>query len=890
MRDWKAELKTRLAAQRIDPTLHVSTLEELSAHLEELYRSRVDSGMTHAEADRTVLEELDDGALERELKRAERARSRPPSTLGEPPRHPFEGIGLDIRYAVRTLRQSPGFTVAAVMTLAIGIGANAAIFSIVNAVWLRPLPYPRADRIVRLQESSPEIGRPTMAASYPNFVDWRTQSASVQALGAYWENTFNLSSGEGADMVRGLEVMYDFFPVVGVPAAIGRTFLPEEADPARNVRVVVLSDRIWKRRFGSDPSILGRQLLIDGRPYTVIGVLPPTFSWGAAELFAPLGRQAILPRGDHRFTVVGRLRDGVTIDRARAELVNIAAALAAQYPENGEGWTVRITPLEEWLIPSAIRESLAVLLGAVFVVLIIACANVANLLLARAVGRQRELAVRVALGARGWRIVRQLITESVVLAGVSATIGLGVGVLMMRLLVAYGPTNVPRLDQASFDLTVILAVFAISLATVLIVGVAPAIQVARRPPSVVLQEATRGSSGGRQAQRWQSIFTVAEVAFSVALLIAAGLLLRSVWLLQQVDPGFNVEPLMAMRVAVPDETYATGESRGAFYERLVPEIQALPGIVSVATTSAAPLSGRNTVTEVRVPGADVGVAGGLPSADWRFVSPGYFSTMGIPIRGTDFSFQDREDQWPTTIISEAAARQYFPGQDAVGRQITLGSIGNRTRTVIAVVGDVRVFGLDQEPRPMVYYSIRNLRAWNTDTVVWRSAGNPASHAAAIRDIVRRIDPTVALFDVRTLDEMLDGTLAARRFNLYLLAAFAGVSLFLAAIGLFGVMAYLVSQRSREIGIRLALGAKARDICQLILGRGLALAVAGAAIGVASAFWLMRIMQSLVFAVSTTDPITFAAVPALLVLVALFACYVPARRAMRVDPVTALRAD
>lgn len=889
MRDWKAELNTHLADRRIDPTLHASTLDELSAHLEELYRSRVDRGMSPAEADRSVLEELNDGALERELRQAEHVRPPRPPAIGEQRAGPLDGIAQDVRYAVRTLRQSPGFTAAAVITLALGIGANAAILSIVNAVLLRPLPYPRADRIVRLQESNPEIGRATMAASYPNFADWRTQSTSFQALGAYWENTFNLASGEGADMIRGLEVMHDFFPVTGVSAAIGRTFLAEEVDPATNVRVVVLSDGIWKRRFGSDPSLVGRQLLIDGRPYTVIGVLPPTFSWGVAELFTPLGRQALLPRGDHRFTVAGRLRDGVTIDRARAELINIAAGLAAQYPENGKGWTVRTTPIYDWLIPTTVRESLVVLLGAVGVVLIIACANVANLLLARAVGRQRELAVRVALGARGWRIIRQLITESVVLASVAAAIGLGVGMLMTRLLVAYGPTNVPRLGEASFDLTVTVAVFAISLTTVLIFGVAPAIHVARQKPSGVLQEAARGSSGGRRAQRWQSTFTVVEVAFSVALLIAAGLLLRSVWRLQQVDPGFNIEPLMAMRVAVPDATYATGESRGAFYARLLPEIQALPGVVSVATTSAAPLSGGNTVTDVRVPGVEVG-PGGAPSADWRFVSPGYFSTMGIPLRGRDFSFQDREDQSPTTIISEAAARVFFPGQDAVGRQITLGSIGNRTRTVIAVAGDVRVFGLDIEPRPMVYYSIRNLSSWNTNTVVWRSAGHPTAHVAAIRDIVRRIDPTVALFDVRTLEEMLDNSLAARRFNLYLLGVFAGVSLFLAAIGLFGVMAYLVSQRTREIGIRLALGAKARDVFQLIFGRGLALAVAGAAIGVASAFWLTRMMQSLVFAVSTTDPITFVVVPALLILVAVLACYVPARRAMRVDPMSALRAD
>jgi putative ABC transport system permease protein len=887
MRDWTAELKAHLIEQRLDPTLHVATLDELSAHLEELYRSRVEGGMTPAEADQSVMEELNDGALTRELERAERARLRRPPALGEPGRHPLEGVSQDFRYAIRTFRQNPGFTAAAVMTLALGIGANASIFSIVNAVLLRPLPFPAADRMVRVWESNPAIDRPTSAASYPNFMDWRTQATSFQALAGYWENTFNVSSAEGADVVRGLEVLHDFFAVTGWSAAIGRTFLPEESDPQRDAHVVVLSDGIWKRRFGSDPSVIGRELAIDGRQYTVIGVLPPEFAWGAAEVFAPLGRQALLPRGDHRFTVIGRLRDGVTIDQAHAELASIAAALADQYPADDKGWTVRTASAYDWLIPSTVRESLVFLFGAVGVVLIIACANVANLLLVRAVARQKELAVRMALGARGWRIVRQLIAESIVLASLAAAIGLSMGVVMTRLLVAYGPANVPRLNEASFDLTVTLAVFAISLSTVLVVGVAPAIQAARQQPSGVFQEASRGSSGGRRTQRWQSTFTVVEVAFSVALLIGAGLLLRSVWQLQHVDPGFNVEPLMAMRVSVPDATYSA-EARGAFYERLLPEIRALPGVISVATTSALPFSGMGTVTEVGLPGAEV--PNGLPSANWRAISPDYFSTMGVPIRGKDFSFQDRESESPTTIISEAAARIYFPGQDAVGRQIRLGSLGNRIRTVIAVAGDVRFVGLESDPRPMVYYSIRNSRSWSTNTVVWRSAGDPASHAAAIRDIVRRIDPTVALFDVRTLDDMLASSLAARRFNMYLLVVFASVSLFLAAIGLFGVMAYLVSQRTREIGIRMALGAEAKDVLRLIFGRGIALAVAGAAIGVASAFWLTRMMQSLVFAVSTTDPITFAAVPALLILVALLACFVPARRAIRVDPVRALRAD
>lgn len=888
MPDWHAELKARFAAQRIDPTLHGSTLDELSAHLEELYESHLARGLTAAEAEQAVREELTGGGLERELRRADRVLPPGPPALGESARHPLEGIGQDFRYALRTLRHSPGFTAAAMLTLALGIGATAAVFSIVNAVLLRPLPFPQAERIVLVWESNPGLGRATASVSYPNFSDWRTQATGFEALGAYWDASSTLASADGADVVRSVEFVHDFFPVTGVAPALGRTFSPEETDPARYVNVVVITDGLWKRRFGSDPGVIGDQLRVDGRTYTVIGVMPPSFTWGSAELFLPIGRQALLPRGDHRLTVIGRLREGNTLDRAHAELVTIASALSAQYPEDNKGWTVRTASLSDWLIPAPVRESLLVLLGAVGIVLIIACANVANLLLVRAVGRRQELAVRVALGARRWRIARQLVTESVVLAGGAAALGLGAGVLLMRLLVAYGPADVPRLNEASFDLTVWVAVLAITLTTVLMCGVVPAMQLSRQQPAGALQSA-RGSGAASGTTRWQTVFTVTEVAFSVALLIGAGLLLRSAWHLQQVDPGFNVQPLMAMRVNLPDALYATADSRGALYERLLPEIAALPGITNVAASSALPFDGRNTVTAVSVPEAAANPVP-LPSADWRIVSPGYFSTLGIPLRGRDFSFADIEPDTPTTIISESAARTYFPGQDPVGRQIRLGSLGNRVRTVIAVAGDVRVFGLDRDPRPMVYYSTRNSRAWNTNTIVWRSVVDPASHAAAVRDIVRRIDSAVGLYEVRTLDDMLAGSLETRRFNLYLLGVFGGIAVLLAAVGLFGVTAYLVSQRTREIGIRLALGATPQDVFRLIVERGLTLAAAGAVIGVTAAFWLTRMMQSLVFAVSTTDPLTFAAVPLALILIALLACYLPARRAMRIDPLTALRAE
>ena len=660
--------------------------------------------------------------------------------------------------------------------------------------------------------------------------------------------------------------------------------------------MTILSDGFWKRRFASDRSILGRQIALGGVQHTIVGVLPPSFRWGAetVDFLVPLAPDPAASRGDRQFQVIGRLTEGVTIERAHNELAGIAAALAEQYPESDKGWSVRLTSFYDWLIPETVRGSLMLLLGAIAVLLLIACANVANLLLARAATREKEFSIRVALGAARRRIIRQLMTESLLLSLVAGVVGLAGGAAATRLLVAYGPTGVPRLDETSFDLTVFLFALAVSVTTAFVFGMAPAMQVSRQDPAATLQDATRGSSGGVGRQRMRSALTVLEVALSVMLLIGAGLLLRSVWRLQQVDPGFNASPLMTARVALPGATYPIA-ARGAFFQRLLAEVQALPGIASVAATSSVPLAGGNFSTEVQVPGAE---PDRQASAGWRLVSPGYFAAMGIPLRGRDFSWGDRENQVPTTIISETMAREYWPNQDPIGQTVLLSTFGNvafdtfgnRARTIIGVAGDVRHVGLDAEPQATVYYSAAEVGVRAPMRIVWRSSLEPTSHVTAVRDIIHRLDPTVPLYDAQPLSELLADSFAPRRFNMYLLVAFASAAVLLAAIGLFGVTAYLVAQRTREIGVRLALGADRRDICRLILGRGIALAATGAVIGVCGAFWLTRVMQSLVFTVSTTAPTTFVAVPALLVLVALLACYIPARRAMKVDPVVALRCD
>jgi putative ABC transport system permease protein len=872
---WVSRLVNTFGASRVDRDLD----EELRFHVEDRARDLMRRG------------------LDRDTARAQAVRE-----LGVPLRHRedsrdvklmpwLESVFQDFRYGSRSLRKSPGFTAVAAITLALGVGANTAIFSVVNAVMLRPLPYVDADRLVRLWESNHRFGRPRSSVSIPNFLDWRAQVRAFESLAAVSNagGSFAATFSEGAELVRGATVTAEFLPVLGVTPALGRNFLADEDRLGGDVRVTILTEGFWKRRFASDPSILGRRIPLNGHNYSVVGVLPGSFSWGSGiDLLVPLAPDPSSSRGDHRLTVIGRLRDGVTIAQAQTELADIAAALASHYPASNEDWSAQTASFYDWLVPDAARDSLVILLGAVGLVLLIACANVASLLLARAATRQKELSMKVALGAARWRIVQQVLMESLLLSLVACAAGIAGGAAAMRLLVTYGPANVPRLDEASFDLTVVLFAIAVSVTTAFVFGIVPAIQVSRTGPAATLQDATRGSSGGAGRQRLRAALTVAEVALSVALLIGAGLLLRSFWSLQQVDAGFSVTPLMTMRVALPSVTYPNARVRGVFYERLLTEIGTLPGVLSAAASSSVPLAGGNTVTEVQLPG-EKGRADRQPSADWRVISPAYFATMGIPLRGRDFSLQDRENSVYTTIISETMARQYWPNQDPIGQTVILSSLGNRERTIIGVAGDVRHFGLDTEPRPMVYYSTVEVGGL-ASSVVWRSAVDPASHVAAVQDVVDRLDPTVPLYDIQSLTDLLSVSLAPRKFNMYLLAVFAGVALLLAAIGLFGVTAYLVSQRTREIGVRLALGADRRAIFRLILGRGVALAVTGAAIGVAAAFWLARAMQSLLFSVSAADPGTFVAVPALMVLVALIACYVPARRAMRVDPVTALRAE
>ena len=890
MPDWKAIVTGRLAGTRVDPADHDSTIEELAQHLDDRYRSLLARGASPADAESSVLDELDgaDQALEHELRRA--VHSRPvdaPIPGGDPRSRWLGGVWQDVRHAARALAGSPGFTSIAIVTLALGIGANTAIFSIVNAVMLRPLPYHEPGRLVRIWESNVERGWPAWSMSEPNFLDFRARATMFEAIAASTGQTFTLTDRESAEIVRGTRVTAEFLPVLGVLPAIGRNFAADEDRPGGNVRVAILTDGFRQRRFGPDQSLVGRTIPLDGANYLIVGILPPSFQWGTTDLLVPLAPNPEQDRDDHRLTAIGRLRDNATLGQAHRELAAIAAALGEQYPESNKEWSVRLASFYDWLIPEPARRSLRVLSGAVGVLLLIACANVASLLLARGAARRKELSIRLALGAGRWRIFRQLLAESLLLAFVAGLAGLAAGAAMTRLLVAYGPASLPRLDEGGLDATVVLFGLAVSIATVLVFGLVPAILVSRQQPADALRQGTRGGSGGSARQRLRSALIIVEVALSVTLLIGAGLLCRSFWRLQQVDPGFNVATVMTARIRLPSATYGV-RTRDAFIDRLLSEIRGLPGVVSAATSSAVPLTAGNTSTEIQVPGVE-NRDGTRPSASWRLVSPGYFATMDIPLRGRDFSPLDVAESRSTVIISEALARAYWPDRDPIGLKITPSSIGGRERTIIGVAGDVRSLGLDTNPPRTLYFSTAQLSS-SAMQVVWRSAGDPASHVAAVRDIIRRMDPGAPLYEVRSMNDLRDDSFSPRRFNMYLLGVFAGAAVLLSAIGLFGVMAWLVSQRTSEIGVRMALGADRSAILWLVLGRGLVLSAAGAAIGIGLALGLARVMQSLLYSVTARDPATFVAVPLLLVAVALAACYLPARRAVRVDPVTALRTE
>ena len=800
----------------------------------------------------------------------------------------------DIRYAARTLRRSPGFAATAVLTLALGIGANTAIFSVVNATLLRPLPFDHPERIVVIQNQYKALGLDAVSASVADYIDYRKQKQLFTEVAAVTEENFNLTGGDRPERLNCGVTTAGLFPLLGVKPLRGRIFTYDEDQPGQN-NVVLLTQGLWKRRFGSDPGVIGRTIRLNGKPYTVVGVVPPILQW-----FAPL--DAWIPSGftskdadsalrDHQFLfVLARTQPGISLERARTGMHVFARELALKFPQfypPSVGWGIRVDSLNEILLGD-VRGALIVVLAAVGFVLLIACANVANLLLARASARMRELSIRTALGAGRWRIARQLMTESMLLGLLGGVAGVLLGMWGVALLVNGGPQQLPRLDEVAIDGRVLAFTAAISLLTGLLFGLAPVMQVAFGNLHDLLKQGARGASGSLSRHKTRSALVVAEVGLSLVLLICAGLLLRSFARLERVDPGFRAQKVLTFGVALPPGRYDSQAHTSAFFHALLERVSALPGAESAGAVNVLPFSGSNTSGGFAIEGRVIARGGVYPHADQREVSPGYFAAMDIPLRrGRLFTDADRQGALPVVLIDDALAQQYWKGQDPIGQHLR--TLDDRPwATVVGIVGHVTHSALDTPTRKAtLYWSYLQQPVQSLQFVV-HTSGNPLSLSSAARREVASLDKDVPIFDVKTMDARVAASLANRRFAAYLLAAFAGIAVLLAAVGLYGVMAQSVLQRSREIGVRMALGAQGGDVLSLVLRQGAVLIAGGLALGTLAAFSLTWLMKSLLYGVAPTDPLTFVSVAVLLAAVALLATYLPARRATRLDPVNTLR--
>ncbi len=806
----------------------------------------------------------------------------------------MDHLRQDVLYAVRRLIKAPAFTLVAVVTLALGIGANSAIFSVVNGVLLKPLPYPESDRLVGVYHVTEEGNRAVMSG--PNFTDVTHAATTLENAAAISTGRMILT-GEGEPTRLPIaEVSASLFNVLRVRPEIGRAFNADENTPGR-INVVILSHALWSQRFGGDPSVIGRRITLDGEPKEVIGVMPEGFSY-------PEGRDAWLPieydqnlvskqRGAWYLSVVARLKPGVTPEQSAAEVETIGRNLARQYPDSNDGVGMTTYPLLESMVGD-IRRAVMILLGAVGFVLLIACTNVANLLLARAAARGSEMAVRTALGAGRGRLVRQLLTESVILAIAGAGLGLLLAVWGVELLVNLKPEGIPRLDNVRVDGAVILFTILTALVTGVLFGLVPAFS-ATRGVSASLKEGGRGAVTSRGGTRVRGVLVVAELALAVMLLAGAGLLMRSFMKLQAVDPGFKPEQALTFELTLPEARYKQDPQRVAFFDQLMPRLRSLPGVRSASAVMGLPLSGLDFIISFEVAGRPPVPPSQQPAMQVRVATPDYFSSIGIPLkRGRGFTEDDRADTPKVVLITEAAARQFFPGEDPIGKTIKLGwgKGPGKPRAggeVVGIVGDIKDAGLSEPNPPQIYMP---LRQWPVSfmTVVLKTAVPPTSLSDAVRAQVAAVDPNLPLSNVRTLDAILAKSISQQRFYMTLLTIFATVALALAAIGIFGVLSYAVSQRTREIGIRMALGAQERSVIGLIVRQAMLLVGAGVVAGTVFALFLSQTMTKLLFSIRPTDPATFAAVAAVLAAVALFASYLPARRATRVDPIVALRTE
>lgn len=809
----------------------------------------------------------------------------------------MESVLKDLRFAFRGLLKRPAFTAIAVITLGLGIGATTAIFSVVNSVMLRRLPYRTADRIVVIQEINPEGKR--IQVTGPNFLDWRAQNTVFEHLAAIRITNANLTLADQAERIDLAQTSANFFDVFGVGPQQGRLFVLGD-EQAGHAPVVVLSDALWRRRFASDPSMIGKPVTLDGNTYTVVGVAPPGFqypdrteAWLPPLKLAPELNPSIEPtqrRGSGYLSAVALLKPGVTVAQAAGEMETITSRLRQQYPETNNRRFDRVFSLHDHLIGDS-RTMLWVLFGAVMFVLLIACANVANLLLASATARSKEMAIRTALGASRWRVMRQLLTESAILALTGGVLGLFLSSYGVAAITKLLPQEFPRLNEIGMDWRVFGFTLGASLLTGFLFGFAPALHISRADVQEAMKETARGTAGSARHTRLRHALIVAEVALSVVLLAGAGLLFRSFMRLQSVNAGFTPQQVLTAQLSPAGPKFQQNEPFSNFYNQVLERAAAIPGVQSVGLISTLPLS-KGPTLGFRVEGRPILTADKWVPTNFRGVSPDYFRTMNIPIvQGRAFTQEDNANAPPRLMINQALAQRDFPDENPVGKRLTFGNTTQNNEPVwfeiVGVTANVRSLELRDEAPPELYFA-NSQSPFPSMAIVIRSTVDPESVAPALRQVVADVDPTVPVSRVQTMEHIVSESVTQPRFNLFLVGLFGGIALLLSAAGIYGVTSYTVTQRTHELGIRLALGAQVSDVLKLVLGQGMAVIGIGLVVGLAASFALLRLMRSLLFGVGENDPLTFTAITLVLLLVALLACYIPARRATKVDPLTALR--
>ena len=805
----------------------------------------------------------------------------------------------DLRYGVRMLVKSPGFTFVAVVALALGIGANTAIFSVVNAVLLRPLPFVNAEQLVKVYGGRARGGTGYTPVSYPDFADYKKQAQSFDRVASYsLAGTTLMSGGDEPERLDGAVVSAELFPMLDAKPALGRVFSAEEDQPGA-APVIVLSYGLWQRRFNSDPKISGQEIIIGGRTATVLGVMPADFKFPVqaerVDYWSPLSSDpGIAPlltaRGMRFLPVIASLKPNITLRQAEAEMNTLASQLAAQYPETNTGGSVHLESLHEDLVGD-IRPALLVLLGAVGFVLLIACANVANLSLARAAARSKEIAIRTALGASRMRVVRQLLTESLLLSLCGGALGLMLALWGVDLLIALSPPDVPRLAEIGIDARVLVFTLGVSILTGIVFGIAPALQISKHDLNESLKEGGRGSTEGLRRNRVRSLLVVSEVALSLMLLVGAGLLIKSFLRLLETNPGYDTEHVLAADIALSRTRYPEPTQQAAFFQQAIQRVASLPGVEAVGVTNLLPLGGADARISFNIDGRPSFPRGETPAARYQIASPDYFRVMNIPLhKGRSFTEQDAKDSPPVVIVSEAFARRFFADEDPIGKRVLIDTVEKNPppSEIIGVVGDVRHGRLDAKTEMGFYVPYLQSPARNMELVTRSKSIEPSLLTSSVRGVIKEIDKNQLIWEMRMMSGLVARSVAPQRFNMLLLGIFAFVALVLAACGIYGVIAYSVAQRTHEIGIRMALGAQPADVLRLIVGQGMMLALIGVGLGLLGAFALTRVIASQLYGVSATDPLTFAIVAIMLAIVALAACYIPARRATKVDPMIALR--